>query len=110
MSQPTDTAKIAQYVGEESLTDRIRDHWIGYLFIAPTFVMFALLFYFPILRGVWLTFTNFSIDGSNAFIGLDNYFWLVSNDLFVYSLAGRSCSRSARSRCSCSSASSRRSC
>ncbi|PSP42288.1 sugar ABC transporter permease [Halobacteriales archaeon QH_6_64_20] len=49
--------------------------------------MFALLFYIPIVQGVYLTFTNATLGGTTAeFVGLDNYIWLVSNDLFVFAL------------------------
>lgn len=69
---------------ETTLMDRVKENWIGYLFIIPTFVMFSLLFYFPILRGVYLTFTNTRIGSSGSFVGLDNYVWVLSNDLFHF--------------------------
>ncbi len=64
--------------------DRVRENWIGYLFIIPTFVMFSLLFYFPIVRGVYLTFTNTRLGEGGSFIGLENYVWLLTNDLFHF--------------------------
>lgn len=74
-------------VDEETIVDRIRENYAGYLFILPTFVMFALLFYIPIVQGVYITFTNATLGGTTAeFVGLDNYIWLVSNDLFVFAL------------------------
>jgi ABC-type sugar transport system permease subunit len=74
-------------VGEDrTILSRLKENWVGYLFILPIFVMFTLLFYFPILRGVWLTLTRSTLGASNDFVGLNNYAWLVTNDLFVYSL------------------------
>lgn len=73
-------------IGERTLTDRIRENWAGYLFILPTFIAFTGLFYFPIVRGVWMTFTNATLGGSGEFVGLKNYAWLLTNDLFVYAL------------------------
>ena len=75
-------------LSEESIWDRLKRNWTGYLFILPTFAMFTLLFYFPMVQGVWLTFTNAQLGGAGAsqFIGLDNYVWLVTNDLFVFAL------------------------
>ena len=72
-------------IGERTLTDRIRNNWVGYLFIIPTFIAFTGLFYFPILRGVYMTFTNAALGVTGEFIGLDNYVWLLTNDLFFYS-------------------------
>ncbi|WP_254546825.1 carbohydrate ABC transporter permease [Halomarina pelagica] len=72
---------------EETLVDRIKENYAGYLFILPTFVMFILLFYIPIIQGIYLTFTNATLGGASAqFVGLDNYAWLISNDLFVFAL------------------------
>ncbi|HET7323881.1 MAG TPA: sugar ABC transporter permease [Halococcus sp.] len=70
----------------ESLPARIRDSWTSYLFIVPIFVFFAFLFYYPILRAIWLTFTNSVLGGSGTFIGIDNYVWLVTNNVFIYAL------------------------
>lgn len=72
-------------VEEETITERIKENYAGYLFIIPTFLMFILLFYIPILRGIYTTFTNATLGGTSAqFIGLNNYTWLLSNDLFVF--------------------------
>ena len=72
---------------EETLVDRIKENYAGYLFVIPTFVLFTVLFYIPVLQGFYLTFTNATLGGTSAqFIGLENYAWLVSNDLFVFAL------------------------
>ncbi|MFC6941712.1 carbohydrate ABC transporter permease [Salinirubellus sp. GCM10025818] len=67
--------------------DRLRENWIGYVFIIPTFLMFGLLFYYPMLRGLYVTFTNIGLGGTGGeFVGLANYAWLLSNDLFWFAL------------------------
>ena len=67
--------------------DRLQENWIGYVFIIPTFLMFGLLFYYPMLRGLYVTFTNTGLGGTGGeFIGLANYMWLLSNDLFWFAL------------------------
>jgi multiple sugar transport system permease protein/sn-glycerol 3-phosphate transport system permease protein len=72
---------------ERTLTDRLRENWIGYVFIIPTFLMFGLLFYFPMLRGLFVTLTNTGLGGTGGdFVGLANYAWLLSNDLFWFAL------------------------
>ena len=74
-------------LGEETLIDRIKDNSAGYLFVIPTFILFTFLFYIPVLQGFYLTFTNATLGGASAeFVGLENYMWLVSNDLFVFAL------------------------
>lgn len=69
---------------ERTIVDRFRENWAGYLFILPTFIAFTALFYYPIVRGVTMTFTNTRLGEPGEFIGLANYQWLITNDLFVY--------------------------
>ena len=69
---------------EETLLDRLKQNWAGYLFIIPTFIAFSALFYYPMLRGIMITFTDTKLGEPGTFIGLDNYVWLLTNDLFVY--------------------------
>ncbi|MFB6160792.1 MAG: carbohydrate ABC transporter permease [Haloferacaceae archaeon] len=88
MSQQTaDTIRSRYGVGEQSIVSRLRKHWVGYLFILPTFVMFTLLFYYPILQGIYMTFTNTRLGQTGEFVGLANYAWLITNDLFQFSFA-----------------------
>lgn len=89
MSTETDRAERIRErygVSESSVTTRIKENWIGYAFILPTFVLFAGLFYYPILRGLYLTLHRVSLGASNTFVGLDNYIWVLTNDLFVHSV------------------------
>ena len=87
MAQETSTrARAERYLEDRTLRDRIEENWVGYVFIIPVFVMFTLLFYYPIVRGIRMTFTEYSLGGVNPFVGLDNYTWLLTNDLFFYSL------------------------
>lgn len=79
-------AQAEQYLEDRTLMDRLQENWIGYVFIIPVFAMFTLLFYYPIVRGVWMTFTKYTLGGANPFVGLENYVWLITNDLFFYSL------------------------
>ncbi len=74
-------------ITEQTIRDRLEENWLGYLLVLPVFIMFTLLFYLPIIRGIWLSLTNATLGGTNAqFVGIENYVWMVTNDLFVYSL------------------------
>ena len=74
-------------LAEETLLDRMKRNWVGYVFIIPTFIAFTGLFYFPILRGIWITFTDAKLGGGTTnFVGLENYTWMVTNDLFIFAL------------------------
>lgn len=69
---------------ERSITDRLRENWTGYVFIIPTFIAFTAVFYYPMVRGISMTFTDTSLGEPGQFIGLTNYQWVLTNDLFVY--------------------------
>lgn len=71
---------------EQSLLSRMKENRLGYFFIAPTFLMFLLVFYFPILRGVWISLNEYTLGRPPEFVGLGNYTWMVTNDLFIFSL------------------------
>ena len=71
---------------DRTFVDRFRENWTGYLFILPTLIGFVGLFYFPLLDGIRMSFMNYSIGGAGGFVGLENYVWVLSNDLFVFAL------------------------
>jgi multiple sugar transport system permease protein len=54
-------------------SERQRTDWVGYLFIAFFVVPFILFNVLPILFGVYVSFTEWSIIGDPTWIGLDNY-------------------------------------
>lgn len=85
VTESADNTRAEQYIEERTLRDRLEENWIGYVFILPVFIMFTLLFYYPILRGIRITFTRYTLGGTNPFVGLENYGWLLTNDLFFYS-------------------------
>ncbi|MGW7045429.1 carbohydrate ABC transporter permease [Streptomyces avermitilis] len=59
----------------------------GGWFVAPFLVLFALFVIWPILRGVWLSFTDANISGVDAhFVGWDNYREAVHDPLVWDSL------------------------
>ncbi|MDR1265759.1 MAG: sugar ABC transporter permease [Propionibacteriaceae bacterium] len=43
------------------------------IFIAPILVGFAVFYLYPTVRGLWWSFTDFSLIGQANFVGLDNY-------------------------------------
>ena len=79
-------SRAERLLEERTLRDRLEENWVGYLFIVPVFAMFTLLFYLPIARGIELTFRQYALGGANPWVGLENYAWLVTNDLFFYSV------------------------
>ncbi|QBD75110.1 sugar ABC transporter permease [Ktedonosporobacter rubrisoli] len=66
--------------------------WLGgsfspYIFIAPFFILFFAFGLYPLLYALGLSFTYWHGDEAPRFIGLSNYAYLVTSNLFWQSLA-----------------------
>jgi multiple sugar transport system permease protein len=61
---------------------RTGDLGVAILFILPASVGFGLFFLWPTIRGIYLSFTDYSLFGSPTFVGLDNYKKLANDDVF----------------------------
>ncbi|WP_435180907.1 carbohydrate ABC transporter permease [Halorussus sp. AFM4] len=73
-------------IEEKSLVERLMEHKTDYLFILLPVIAFTVFFYYPIARGIWLTLHRVNLGGANIWVGLQNYQWLLTNDLFVFAL------------------------
>jgi multiple sugar transport system permease protein len=56
--------------------------WVALLFIAPAAIGFGVFYLYPTLRGIYLSFTEYSLLGTPEFIGLENYQNIVGDELF----------------------------
>jgi lactose/L-arabinose transport system permease protein len=63
-----------------------RSATIPYVFVAPFFVLFAAFILYPLLYSLALSFSEWSA-GEMTFVGLDNYRRLLTDGLFLKSLA-----------------------
>ncbi len=58
-----------------------------YLFLLPALVLFAVFRAYPLINGLWLSFTNARLGrASRTFVGLANYSRLLDDDRFQVSL------------------------
>lgn len=78
----TATRKRGEPAAGPKVKDKSTDLLPALLFIAPAFLGFAVFFLYPTFRGIYLSFTEFSLFGSPEWIGLENYSTLVQDDLF----------------------------
>jgi multiple sugar transport system permease protein len=60
--------------------------WAGFWFMLPTALILGLFLAYPLLKGIWLSFTNAKIGRAGVFIGLENYEWLLDDDVFWLSV------------------------
>lgn len=57
-----------------------------YLFVLPFFVLFAAFGVYPLLYALNLSFTSLTGNGDQHYVGLGNYIFLLTDDLFWSSL------------------------
>ena len=58
----------------------------AFILLAPFVVIYGVLFVYPTVRMVFLTFTNSPLIGSGNWVGLSNYYRLFSDHLFSSSV------------------------
>src|SRR5262245_1281105 len=60
----------------------LRDGTLGYLFIAPAFVLLAVLVAYPFALSLWLATSDSTVAHAGSFIGLRNFRDLLGDDIF----------------------------
>nr|WP_062330603.1 sugar ABC transporter permease [Herbidospora sakaeratensis] len=58
------------------------DRVAGWLFLLPVLVGFLIFYAYPTVRGVWYSFTDYSLLNDPAYVGADNYRELVGDGQF----------------------------
>lgn len=62
--------------------ESLKDDWFAYLLVVPTVLYLILLVWYPGLQGLVMSFYNWPLFGEKTFIGLDNYVYLLTWDVF----------------------------
>jgi multiple sugar transport system permease protein len=75
-------------VPDRSLWARLKTNreWLGAWFMMPTAILLLLFLAFPLVKGIWMSFTDARIGRGGAFVGLENYEWLWDDDVFWLSV------------------------
>ncbi|MFS0723405.1 carbohydrate ABC transporter permease [Paenibacillus sp. 1P07SE] len=83
-------AEIAPKVSYNSKSSRLlqREKWYGYLFISPMVLGFLIFLLGPVIAAIAMSFTDRSLMGDYAFIGLDNYKRAFTNDPVFWETVG----------------------
>ncbi|MFE1597851.1 carbohydrate ABC transporter permease [Methylobacterium sp. ID0610] len=71
-----------------SAWSRLRAHrgWLGFWFMLPAALILLLFLAYPLVKGIWLSFTDTRIGRGGAFVGLENYEWLWDDGVFWLSV------------------------
>ncbi|WP_188360191.1 carbohydrate ABC transporter permease [Rothia aerolata] len=65
---------------------RVQQPWLPWLFLAPAAIGYAVFYLWPLVRGIWLSFTSFNLLTPAEFVGLSNYERLVRDPVFWNSM------------------------
>ena len=60
--------------------------WLSFWFMLPAAAFLILFLAYPLVLGVWLSFTDARIGRPGEFIGLENYEWLMGDLTFMLSV------------------------
>lgn len=63
-----------------------RRQWWGLVFVLPTVIFFAIFFLYPIITGLLLSLTDFTLLKPPVWVGLQNYQDLLKDRLFLKSI------------------------
>jgi multiple sugar transport system permease protein len=77
-------AAIATTASGRSGWERLRSHrdWLGFWFMLPAAGILVAFLAYPLVLGVWLSFTDAKIGRSGEFVGVENYEWLSDDKVF----------------------------
>jgi len=67
-------------------TDIYAPQWRNFIFVAPFLTIFTTLLVFPLFWGIWLSLHKADTFSTGRFVGLDNYFRLFRDKVFIQSI------------------------
>jgi multiple sugar transport system permease protein len=67
-------------------TDIYAPQWRNAIFVTPFLTVFTLLLVFPLFWGIWLSLHKADTFSTGRFVGLDNYFRLFRDKVFIQSI------------------------
>jgi multiple sugar transport system permease protein len=65
---------------------KVNRGWLAFWFMLPAAAFLLLFLAYPLVLGVWLSFTDARIGRGGEFIGLENYEWLWDDSVFWLSV------------------------
>ena len=67
---------------------RLKTHrdWLGFWFMVPAMAFLILFLAYPLVKGIWISFTDATIGKPGEFVGLENYDWLRDDSTYWLSV------------------------
>ncbi len=84
MSDDAMVARIKPARRETTSWERLKANrnWLGFWFMVPAMAFLILFLAYPLILGVWLSFTDARIGRPGVFVGIENYEWLAGDTNF----------------------------
>ena len=60
--------------------------WLGFCFMLPAMLFLVLFLAYPLVKGIWISFTDATIGKTGEFVGLENYEWLGDDSVYWLSV------------------------
>ncbi len=69
---------------DRGLWERLKTNrnWLGFWFMMPAMAFLILFLAYPLVLGIWLSFTDTRIGRPGEFVGLENYQWIADDTVF----------------------------
>jgi multiple sugar transport system permease protein len=65
---------------------KVNRGWLSFWFMLPAAAFLVLFLAYPLVLGIWLSFTDARIGRPGVFVGLENYEWLADDAVFLLSV------------------------
>lgn len=87
MAGATDTARSKLSEGRIGRARQtLEDNWFAYVLVLPTVFYLVLLVWYPFVQGLGMSFYDWPLFGDKTFIGLNNYTYLLTWEVFQNSV------------------------
>ena len=83
----TDVA-LKRSLHEPTAWDRLKVNrgWLSFWFMLPAAAFLVLFLAYPLILGIWISFTDARIGRDGVFVGIENYEWLWDDTVFWLSV------------------------
>ncbi|MGI9524345.1 MAG: carbohydrate ABC transporter permease [Hyphomicrobiaceae bacterium] len=72
-----------QAAWEQLRSDR---NWLGFWFMVPAMAFLLLFLAYPLVLGIWMSFTDVRIGRPGQYVGIENYEWMFDDPVFWLSV------------------------
>ena len=83
--KPVESSLTKDQATKRPMSNKMRETIVGYLFLLPALIFFAIFVLFPIIQGIYISFYDYTMSTFN-FIGFDHYVNLMQDSVFTKSL------------------------